>query len=105
MVPHPPKTDALPLIPYWMVPGDSWLLLLLHLLTAALERAAAAFGDDDLRIALRADVHFPQLIGHGGLDLLLVSLGCTPLCLVAAENRLPLLQERGDAFLPIPCGL
>ena len=100
-----PQAEAQPRTPEWAGPGDSRLLLLLHILAAALECAAATFGDDDLRIALGADVHFPQLIGHGGLDLLLVSVGCTPLCLLAAKHRPPLLQERADAFLPIRCGL
>lgn len=70
------------------------LLLLLHLLAAAFQRAGAAFGDDHLRATLGAQVHFPELVGHGRVPFLCVSV------LVAVKRRLVLPQEGGHASTP-----
>jgi hypothetical protein len=40
------------------------LLLFLHLGAAAFHRAGATFGNDHLRAAFAAEIHFPELIGH-----------------------------------------
>ena len=78
------------------------LLLLLHVLAAAFQRTGAAFGDDDLRSALRAEIHLPELIRHDSLPFL--SLGGL-LVSLAVEYRLPPFQERMYALVPIACCL
>src|ERR1700687_4587154 len=77
------------------------LLLLFHLLTAALDATRAALGHDHLRSALGAQIHFSQLIGHltdsvvSGFRLLVSG------SLLPSKDRLPLFQEGANAYLPI----
>ena len=44
--------------------GGVHALFLLRFDTAAFEGARTAFGDDNLGATVRADVHFPELVGH-----------------------------------------
>ena len=73
------------------------LLLLLHVLPAALQRTVAALGDNDLRTAFAAEVHLPELISHDPMSVprFLFRL------LFAVKHRLPFLQERCYPLAPI----
>src|SRR5262245_60062650 len=62
-------------------------LLLLHVVSAALDGARPSLGHHHLRAALRTRVNLPDLVRHG--DTVLLS---------TAESRRPTLEETTDSF-------
>ena len=73
------------------------MLLLLHFSAAALHRASATFGDDHLRTAGPAEIHFPELICHA--YFLLFDF------LLSNELRCLLGEKRSHSLGPIFGGL
>lgn len=83
--------------PSLLIPHHS--LLLLHLPAAALDGASAAFGDDHLRAAGAAEIHFADLIRHGTIP----PVGNPSL--LSSKYRFPLAEESAYAFSAILGGL
>src|SRR5579862_1457108 len=76
------------------------LLFLFHRNAATLELSGAGLGDDDLGLAIAADINFAELICHSWILILSddLSLEICAESLRAPEQRFALLQESAHAF-------